>query len=369
MAGITVIGGQLPPERAAGFKCGMRGRLYWNSHLGTTLGQKVFSMREYSIALIGIGHVAEYQLQALKLSKYFRIVAACDLDSQKSSLVPNDVKFTTEIDTLLGATDIDLYIISTPTKIHYLQAKKMIVAGMNVLVEKPCCLSSEELNDLVALSKEHNVFFHTAFHAMHALDVKWFLSHHADFGIDLSDLSFFSCGFFDPYYVDNKLENCALGLIDPWYDSGINALSVICKFIDPERLSMKVFRKTVSCGSFSLQCLSHFQWPQGKITGHGIIETSWGLSLNEKTTLFKFFNNGIDVLLHHSKEEVTIRKNGIILHIEDCSTAHPRLVNHYCNLLADTKQALDNRRSNIDYSSSIHKLLFDCTNAGVSTTI
>ena len=48
--------------------------------------------------------------------------------------------------------------IGTPHTYHYTAAKAAILAGKNVLCEKPFTFDLEELDDLIKLAKEKNVF-------------------------------------------------------------------------------------------------------------------------------------------------------------------------------------------------------------------
>lgn len=53
--------------------------------------------------------------------------------------------------------DIDLIVLCTPNIVHYELAKKAILAGKNVIVEKPICIRSSEAVELKQLAKAQGV--------------------------------------------------------------------------------------------------------------------------------------------------------------------------------------------------------------------
>lgn len=57
----------------------------------------------------------------------------------------------------LFTEDIDIIVIATPNNMHYSMAKQALIAGKNVIVEKPLSVSSAQAEDLIAISKEKGV--------------------------------------------------------------------------------------------------------------------------------------------------------------------------------------------------------------------
>lgn len=54
--------------------------------------------------------------------------------------------------------NIDVVYIATPVKYHYENIKQCLMAGKNVLCEKPICSSASQLEELIALAKEKDCF-------------------------------------------------------------------------------------------------------------------------------------------------------------------------------------------------------------------
>ncbi|MFH0999641.1 MAG: Gfo/Idh/MocA family oxidoreductase [Bacteroidota bacterium] len=69
---------------------------------------------------------------------------------------PNVKTFRT-LDDLLLDKNIDLVVVNTPSITHFDFAKKVIIAGKNVIVEKPFTATSEQAQELIQLADEKKV--------------------------------------------------------------------------------------------------------------------------------------------------------------------------------------------------------------------
>lgn len=67
------------------------------------------------------------------------------------------VKYTDDVDELLGDPEIDAVIVTTPPQAHYSIAKQIMEAGKNVVLEKPLVHSVKEAEELFGLAKEKGV--------------------------------------------------------------------------------------------------------------------------------------------------------------------------------------------------------------------
>ena len=67
-----------------------------------------------------------------------------------------DVKTETEYSRVLQDKAIKGVVISSPAVFHYEMAKKALLAGKDVFVEKPLALKIEEGRELVALAEQHS---------------------------------------------------------------------------------------------------------------------------------------------------------------------------------------------------------------------
>lgn len=312
------------------------------------------------IAIIGIGHIAEFQLEALANLNEITIVGAYDIQPDRAKLLPTTVRFYNTLDSLLAKCGADLFLVSTPNVTHYELGKRVLEHGRSLLLEKPCCQTETELADLLSMAQKHNQFFDVALHAAYARDLDWYLSQMNSGKINYGPLSGFYIGFFDPYYKSGALKPSAQSLVGSWFDSGINALSVIGNFIEPSQLKLVEGHMTrvASVPCSEIQGLSTFQFSQSDTFGHGIIETNWTLGLNRKVTQLFYCASNTQVTLHHSDETVLVHRHGSLILEKNLQNGLPRLTNHYINLFRDVAQRFHENKSKIDFAVSIHRLLF-----------
>jgi predicted dehydrogenase len=64
---------------------------------------------------------------------------------------------TADFDELLAAGDVDAVVIATPVPTHHDLAKRALLAGKHVFVEKPPAMRAHEMEELVALAQERSL--------------------------------------------------------------------------------------------------------------------------------------------------------------------------------------------------------------------
>lgn len=110
-------------------------------------------------AVIGAGEVSGSHLSALKGSPRTNLVGVCDIDESRASIVASEYDTTPyfDLENLLKEHDLDWLHICTSVQTHLPLAKKAITAGVPVLIEKPMTETVTELEEIEALSEDHNV--------------------------------------------------------------------------------------------------------------------------------------------------------------------------------------------------------------------
>ena len=73
--------------------------------------------RQNRLALIGIGHVAEYQLEALASNTHWSLIAASDLRVERKSLLPPDVLFFDSTEQLIRTVEADVFWWPPPIRL------------------------------------------------------------------------------------------------------------------------------------------------------------------------------------------------------------------------------------------------------------
>jgi predicted dehydrogenase len=110
------------------------------------------------IGLIGCGAVASHHARVYRLIQNATIVAVCDKDVEKARVFANEHKiektFGNHLD-LLEIKDLDFVDICTPTSTHASITVDAVKSGINVLLEKPMALNSEQCDQIISETKKH----------------------------------------------------------------------------------------------------------------------------------------------------------------------------------------------------------------------
>jgi predicted dehydrogenase len=83
----------------------------------------------------------------------------CDLDPAHLTPVAErypEARATQELDDLLADDSLDAVAIATPVPTHYALAKRALLAGKHVFVEKPPAMRAVEMDELVQLAEERD---------------------------------------------------------------------------------------------------------------------------------------------------------------------------------------------------------------------
>lgn len=310
------------------------------------------------IALIGIGKIANYQMQAITHTPGIKLIDAHDLDSNKAEELPGSVQFHDNLEKLLKKSHADAFLVSTPTATHFEVAMRVIEADRIAIVEKPLCTSQSEMDALLTAARTRKLPLYTAFHPAYGREVDWWREQREERNFDLGALQGFDTCFADPYYLDGRMTLGAVGKAGAWTDSGISGLSALSRLIDPASMQLIDGRMTVvpALGCAQVQGLGLYSFVEQGRTGFGIIDTNWALGKNYKTTRLRY-ENGI-VELDHARELASLSQEGQPVLTFNLATDKPRLVNHYCGVFADLTAMFAKGEDNTALSELLHRLLF-----------
>lgn len=109
------------------------------------------------IGVLGAGHLGKIHLKLANQSEKLDLVGFYDPNQENAEKVEKDFgyKAFSTIEELIEA--VDVVDIVTPTLSHYECAKKAIIAGKHIFLEKPIANSVQEAEEIIALAKKHNV--------------------------------------------------------------------------------------------------------------------------------------------------------------------------------------------------------------------
>jgi len=112
---------------------------------------------EKNIALIGAGYWGKNHLKNLyKLGALHSVVDADDEILAERARDYPDVNYIRDDGEIMENGDVKGVVIAAPARLHYDLAKRYLLAGKDVLVEKPLALTVREGEDLVGLAEKHD---------------------------------------------------------------------------------------------------------------------------------------------------------------------------------------------------------------------
>lgn len=91
-----------------------------------------------------------------QLADSFNLVAVADPDTsrQEEAVDRFDCMAYSAIDEMIADNAVELVVVATPSQLHLSDASKAMAAGKHVIVEKPMAPSLEEVDKMIAVSKE-----------------------------------------------------------------------------------------------------------------------------------------------------------------------------------------------------------------------
>ena len=107
-----------------------------------------------NVAIIGFGLSGRYlQSPFFEANPNFNLKIIVSNSQNPQAVFPN-VKVAKSLDEVLADSSIDLVSICSPSATHFEYAKRTLLAGRHVLVEKPFTATVEEAEELIKLSKK-----------------------------------------------------------------------------------------------------------------------------------------------------------------------------------------------------------------------
>lgn len=314
------------------------------------------------LGVIGLGSIFPTQLKALNiLTEEYQLAAVCDKVPERREWFERTVqpalpgpspKIYDSASQLYEDTEVEAILIATPPGTHFSLAQAGLQNRKTILLEKPAVLKYDDLISLYAEADRGNARLHVAFHAAFAKDLRWFLEHAEE--MVSSPLEAIECRFYDPYMSHNGVmpEKRALG--GCYIDSGVNALSVCACLTDLREFSLRDKVETAEDNAFKTvyEARHTFVSKNQEIR----LMTSWNQGVNHKSTVLRFHDTDIELLLNHSNQQVVLRREGqesIIF----SDSAQERLVTHYCGVFQEFADSCRNGRDNREMAKSVHELL------------
>ncbi len=110
--------------------------------------------------LIGCGRISWNHLDGIKNAPHAKLVAVCDIIEEKAKKAAENGgldKYYTDIDEMLENEQLDVVCILTPSGMHAEHAIKVAEHKINVLCEKPLCVTRESMRAMIDACHKNGV--------------------------------------------------------------------------------------------------------------------------------------------------------------------------------------------------------------------
>lgn len=113
------------------------------------------SGKNIRVGLLAYGAIGDEHNKAILATEGMVLSAVCDTNPDRLSAAlafAPDAKTFTDATVMLDSGEVDLVVVSTPPDSHYFWAKAALSRGINVVLEKPMALTTEECDELMVLA-------------------------------------------------------------------------------------------------------------------------------------------------------------------------------------------------------------------------
>lgn len=109
------------------------------------------------VGVVGYGYWGPNIVRNLSAGNGSKVVSVCDQNQEalkRAQKAYPSIKVTNNVDELICSKDIDAVAIVTPVFTHYELAKKALVQGKHIFVEKPFTYTSTEAEELIEIAEK-----------------------------------------------------------------------------------------------------------------------------------------------------------------------------------------------------------------------
>ena len=246
------------------------------------------------VLIVGLGRAAKLAVEALSDRPDASVVAG--VDPAVASFAPG-VPVYASLEEVPRGLAIDLAVVATPTPSHAAVCRELIDADLDVgalACEKPLALGVGEVEDLLRRAHERGRPLRVLYHYAHAAEVLWAAEHLDELVGRHGNVGHAVARFEDPY--ESEIDEREQVLVSSWHDSGINALSVLVRFVDLQGITdTDVHLNMPSAGAATVAFAN----------GEARISTAWDVHEEVKRTTLRF-SDGTPLELDHPTQTATV---------------------------------------------------------------
>lgn len=116
--------------------------------------------REFGLGIVGFGGMAQFHREELEKIDGIHLRGTFDIKEERQEYAKElGLKAYQSLEALLEEESIDIILVATPNDEHKPIAIQAMRAGKHVISEKPVTLSSQDLKEMIQVSKETKRYF------------------------------------------------------------------------------------------------------------------------------------------------------------------------------------------------------------------
>lgn len=266
----------------------------------------------YKVGIIGTGGISESHIQAcLAHPDIVQIKGLADIKTEKANTINDKYKLNTAVYQdyvkMIDDTELDFTIINLPHFLHLPSVKECAKRGLNILLEKPMALNTDECDEMISLSKKYGIKLMIG-HVIHYYPETIIAKRILNEGI-LGKLLMINDFRTNNYFTDDR----PLWFLNKKQSGGGILVNLGAHSLD--RTMFITGKKVKSIKSY-IQCVH----PKYHVEGHAKVEieleggipvniTLYGYSDYEKNEIQMYFTEGVIEVKYG--EGVTVYQNGI----------------------------------------------------------
>jgi predicted dehydrogenase len=279
------------------------------------------------VVIVGLGQAATLTVDALAGVRSVQIVGGVDPLTRNARVsLPAAIPVFGSLADVSPSLEFDVVVVATPTPTHIdvcIAVLEQLGSGQRILCEKPLATSYGLVRMALDRAASTGVPLDVLYHYAFAPEVAWLAERRPEIEAEHGFIARTSSRFDDP---KASLTSASTTLTSSWADSGINALSVLARFVNLARIS------SASKGAPAL-CHAIVEYESGGHQGEGSVTTSWTAPEVLKETAL-ILADGTSFTMNHAKGTVstTDRQGGRVVYQADRDIPLPR--DRYRRMLA-----------------------------------
>lgn len=123
------------------------------------------------LGIIGTNWITHQFVEAALATKQYRLQAVYSRKLETAQAFgqryEGQISYTNNFTEFMNSPEIDTIYIASPNSLHFEQGKAAILAGKNVIVEKPAFSNPEQTKEIITLAKKQKVHFFEAARNIH----------------------------------------------------------------------------------------------------------------------------------------------------------------------------------------------------------